>query len=118
MVEELEEATGIRNDVRKGNKEDDGAGEGRTTSKNKAGDQGTAAMAQAMEAIAKQLSILNQRVEQMETLAGTVHVLVGTVGSLRKTVESLPTRVTALEAQNEALLEVARKTATEQVKVI
>jgi hypothetical protein len=62
----------------------------------------------------------NKEVESLsgkEPLAGTFQVLMGTVGSLCKTVESLNTRVTTLEAQNEALLNVIRKTATEQAKV-
>ena len=44
-------------------------------------------------------------------------MLTGTVELLCKTVESLNTRVTTLEAQNETLLEVVRKTAIERAKV-
>jgi septal ring factor EnvC (AmiA/AmiB activator) len=55
--------------------------------------------------------------EQVQSLADTVESLTGMITSLWRTVESFNAKVTTLETQNEALLEVVRKTATEQVKV-
>ena len=77
-------------------------------------------MAKVLEMILEQLQSmggLQQEVEvlssKVEPLVGTLQVLMGMVGTLCKTVENLNTRVTTLEAQNQALLEVVRRTALE-----
>ena len=121
MAEEVQEPTAVQSEEH-GVLGTTVGGKGIRARQNKTSEIDTTA--KVLEMILEQLQSmggLQQEVESLsgkvEPLAGTFQVLMGTVGSLCKTVESLNTRVTTLEAQNEALLEVVRKTATEQAKV-